>query len=171
MPAAHQIRGLGPITLSVAELGPTDAFLTQVLAMRPARRQQAADTPDVAVQVYEMGVGGPAAELHVRIEPGLARAGQGAGGVHHVAFRVSDDEYAGWVARLATLGVANSGPVDRFYFRSLYVREPNGVLCEIATDGPGFATDEPMSALGETLSLPPFLEPRRLQIERRLKPL
>ncbi len=73
--------------------------------------------------------------------------------------------------RLNELGVRNSGEIDRFYFRSLYFREPNGILFEIATDGPGFATDEPMAALGEKLSLPPFLEPRRAQIEAGLKPL
>jgi hypothetical protein len=66
--------------------------------------------------------------------------------------------------------VPSSGPVDRFYFRSLYFREPNGILFEIATDGPGFATDEPLEALGEKLSLPPFLESRRQQIEAGLKP-
>ena len=65
----------------------------------------------------------------------------------------------------------SSGPVDRFWFRSLYTREPNGILYEIATDGPGFATDEPMEALGERLVLPPFLEPQRAAIERGLKPL
>jgi len=64
-----------------------------------------------------------------------------------------------------------SGPVDRYYFRSLYFREPGGVLFEIATDGPGFATDEPMDALGLRLALPPFLEPRRREIEAGLKPI
>jgi glyoxalase family protein len=72
---------------------------------------------------------------------------------------------------LASLRVPNSGPVDRYYFRSLYFREPNGVLFEIATDGPGFAVDEPMEALGERLALPPFLEPRRASIEAGLKPI
>jgi glyoxalase family protein len=118
-----------------------------------------------------MGEGGPAAELHVRVEPGLPRARPGAGGVHHVAFRARDHEYDYWVDRLHRLGIANSGPVDRFYFRSLYTREPNGILYEIATDGPGFATDEPLDSLGERLALPPFLEPRRAAIEANLKPL
>jgi glyoxalase family protein len=113
----------------------------------------------------------PAAELHVRIEPGLPSAHPGADGVHHVAFRVRDEEYGHWVDRLQRLRILSSGPVDRFWFRSLYTREPNGVLYEIATDGPGFATDEPLEALGERLSLPPFLEPRRAAIERDLKPL
>ena len=73
--------------------------------------------------------------------------------------------------RLTKLAVPSSGPVDRYYFRSLYFREPNGILFEIATDGPGFASDEPMETLGERLALPPFLEPRRAEIERGLKPL
>jgi glyoxalase family protein len=118
-----------------------------------------------------MGEGGPAAELHIRVEPGLARAQPGAGSVHHVAFRARDDEYAYWIERLQRLRIPNSGPVDRFYFRSLYTREPNGILYEIATDGPGFAADEPMEHLGERLSLPPFLEGQRAAIERTLKPL
>ncbi len=76
-----------------------------------------------------------------------------------------------WIDRLNSLRIPSSGPVDRFYFRSLYAREPNGILYEIATDGPGFATDEPADSLGERLSLPPFLEGRRAEIERGLKPL
>lgn len=171
VPEALQVRGLGPITVSVPNLAPSGAFLTDVMAMRQARRFAAADAPDVTVHVYEMGGGGPDAELHVRVEPGLPPARQGAGGVHHVAFRIPDAAYEGWTDRLQRLGVRSSGPVDRFYFRSLYVREPNGILYEIATDGPGFATDEPMETLGESLSLPPFLEARRTAIERGLKPL
>ena len=80
-------------------------------------------------------------------------------------------QYDAWAERLNELRVPNSGKVDRFYFRSLYFREPNGVLFEIATDGPGFAADEPADKLGETLALPPFLEPRRKEIEAGLKPL
>ena len=99
-------------------------------------------------------------------------ARQGAGGVHHVAFRTPDEtQYHAWTQRLNEFGIRNSGEIDRFYFRSLYFREPNGILFEIATDGPGFATDEPMEALGEKLALPPFLEPRREEIEAGLKPL
>ncbi len=71
--------------------------------------------------------------------------------------------------RLNAMGVRNSGKVDRFYFRSLYFREPNGILFEIASDGPGFVVDEPMDRLGEKLVLPPFLEGRRAQIEAGLK--
>ena len=171
VPEEIQIRGLGPITISVPDLAPSDRFLTDVLAMRRVRTFTAEGAPGVPVHVYEMGEGGPAAELHVRVEPHLNPARPGAGGVHHVAFRARDDEYEHWVERYQRLGVRSSGPVDRFYFRSLYAREPNGVLYEIATDGPGFATDEPIEALGERLSLPPFLEPQRSAIERSLKPL
>jgi len=168
---AHQIRGLGPITISVPDLAPSDRFLTEVMAMRRARSFTAPDAPGVTVQVYKMGEGGPAAELHVRVEPDLPAAQPGAGGVHHVAFRVRDEEYDYWVDRLQQLRIRSSGPVDRFWFRSLYTREPNGILYEIATDGPGFAADEPLDALGERLVLPPFLEPRRAAIERGLKPI
>ena len=119
-----------------------------------------------------MGVAGPQGELHVVIEPGAKPATQGAGAVHHVAFRTPTEEtYRAWATRLTELGIRSSGPVDRFYFRSLYFREPNGILFEIATDGPGFGADELMAALGEKLALPPFLEPRRAAIERGLKPL
>jgi glyoxalase family protein len=119
-----------------------------------------------------MGPGGPAAELHVAVEPNAPPAEQGAGAVHHVAFRTPTfEEYDQWLARLNEMRIPNSGPVDRFYFRSLYFREPNGVLFEIATDQPGFTADEPMDSLGEHLSLPPFLEPQRAAIEANLQPL
>ena len=167
--ARHQIRGLGPITISVPDLAPTDAVLRTVMGMRPVRSFAADD--GAAVEVYEMGEGGAAAELHVAVEPGQAEARPGAGGVHHVAFRIPDADYEAWADRLSPVRLPKSGPVDRFYFRSLYFREPGGILFEIATDGPGFATDEPMERLGERLALPPFLEPRRAEIEAGLKPL
>jgi glyoxalase family protein len=169
LPAEHQIRGLGPIAISVPNIGATNLVLTEVMAMRHAREYRDGST---AVHVYEMGEGGPAAELHVRVEPGLAPASQGAGGVHHVAFRTpNEDTYRACDERLRAMRVPSSGPVDRFYFKSLYFREPNKILFEIATDGPGFATDEPLEALGERLALPRFLEQRRSQIEAGLKPL
>ncbi len=167
-PDAMQVRGLGPIVISVPRLEPSARFLQDVLEMRQARTYEWGRTP---VAVFEMGAGGPAAELHVRIEPELAPAQAGAGGVHHVAFRVDDAAYPYWLDRYQRLGIRSSGPVDRFYFRSLYAREPGGILYEIATDGPGFALDETPDALGERLSLPPFLEDRRAEIEAGLKPL
>ncbi|MFN3853216.1 MAG: ring-cleaving dioxygenase [Phreatobacter sp.] len=170
IPAEHQIRGLGPITASVPVLDPTDAVLTHVMGMRKARTY----TLDggATVHAYEMGPGGPAAEYHVAVEPGLPPARQGAGAVHHVAFRTPDEkDYRGWIDRLNGFRIPNSGAVDRYYFRSLYFREPNGILFEIATDGPGFDVDEPLETIGERLALPPFLEPQRAAIERGLKPL
>jgi len=161
----HQILGLGPIHLSVPSLERSAHTLTTVLNMRLDRSY--GDT-----QVFVMGTGGAAAELHLRAEPQAGRARSGAGGVHHVAFRTpNEQEYLGWVERLSELGIANSGPVDRYYFRSLYFREPGGILYEIATDGPGFDVDEPLESLGQGLALPPFLESRRAEIEAGLKPL
>jgi glyoxalase family protein len=171
VPSEHQIRGLGPIVLNVADLARTERVLTEVMNMRRVRDYAAPDAP-AQVHVFAMGEGGLAAELHVIEGNDLPHARQGAGGVHHVAFRTPDEvQYHAWTARLNELRIANSGEVDRFYFRSLYFREPNGILFEIATDGPGFASDEPMDKLGEKLALPPFLEPRRAQIEAGLKPL
>jgi glyoxalase family protein len=124
------------------------------------------------VHVYEMGPGGASAELHVGVEPDAAPARQGAGGVHHVAFRTpSFDSHAAWVERLTAMGIPNSGMVDRYYFRSLYFREPNGILFEIASDVPGFAVDEDEATLGEKVALPPFLESRREEIVGKLAPI
>jgi glyoxalase family protein len=171
VPAEYQIRGLGPITMSVPDLKPTDLVVRRVLNMEQVREYHTPDTADSRTHVYQMGQGGAAAELHVAVQPDLPEARQGAGAVHHVAFRIPDAEYEAWADRLTQVRLPSSGPVDRFYFRSLYFREPNGILFEIATDGPGFATDESMEALGEKLLLPPFLEGRRKQIEANLKPL
>jgi glyoxalase family protein len=164
VPAEHQIHGLGPITLSVPDIAPTETVLTQVMGMKKLADHD-------GLHVYQMASEGAIAELHVRVEPLLPPARQGAGSVHHVAFNIAMQDYDGWTERLKTLRVPNSGPVDRYWFKSLYFREPNGILFEIATDGPGFAADEDMAHLGETLSLPPFLEARRAQIEAGLKKL
>lgn len=172
VPAEHQIRGLGPIVMSVSTLTNTERILTNVLNMRPVREYAAPEHGQQQVHVYEMGSGGPHAELHVAVQPHLPMARLGAGGVHHVAFRVPTfEQYDAWTERLQTLGVPNSGPVDRYYFRSLYFREPNGVLFELATDEPGFAVDEDPATLGEKVVLPPFLESQREQIIANLKPI
>ncbi len=167
----HQIRGLGPIMLSVPGLASTDAVLTTLMNMRPVRTYPHPENEAHTVHVYEMGEGGPGAELHVGVQPDLPPARQGAGAVHHVAFRIPDEDYDAWAERLNSMRIPNSGKVDRYYFRSLYFREPNGILFEIATDGPGFAVDEPMETLGKSLSLPPFLESRRAEIEAGLTPV
>ena len=171
VPAEHQIRGLGPITLSVPNLAPTELVLTKVMNMRQVRDFPSADG-NGHVHVFAMGEGGPAAELHVAVQPNLPPAQQGAGAVHHVAFRTPDiEQMHEWTERLASVRLPSSGEVERYYFRSLYFREPNGILFEIATDGPGFTADEPLETLGERLALPPFLESRRASIEANLKPL
>ena len=171
VPPVYQIRGLGPIAMSVPALAPTDAIVQQVLNMRLAREYVHPDHPAEPVRVYAMGPGGAGAELHIAVQPELPVASQGAGGVHHVAFRTPDADYDAWADRLNAFRLPNSGKVDRYWFRSLYAREPNGVLFEIATDGPGFAVDEDAATLGEKVVLPPFLEPHRERIVANLKPL
>ncbi len=172
VPAERQVRGLGPIMLSVPRLKPTDAVLQQAMNMRLEREYPHPEQPKQTVYVYAMGPGGPGAELHVAEQPGLPPAQPGAGGVHHVAFRTPTfEEYDGWAERLNALRIPNSGKVDRYWFRSLYFREPNGILFEIASDGPGFAVDEDPATLGEKVVLAPFLEPRRAAIVANLKPI
>lgn len=170
MPAALAIRGLDSVTLHVRRLQPTHRVLTELLGFR-----------QVAVYLdgrhralsFEVGPGGPGTEIRLVERPDLPRGlTVGAGGVHHVAFRTpSGEEHRAWQERLARAGVAVTPVIDRFYFRSIYFREPGGVLFEIATDGPGFATDEEPEHLGERLALPPFLEPHRAEIEAGLKPI
>jgi glyoxalase family protein len=171
VPPEHQVRGLGPIMMSVPDLDPSASFLTRIFLMEEDRTYTVSGDPDVPVHVFRMGGAGPHAELHVAVDSHLPAHRLGAGGVHHVAFRTPDDEYDDWAERLNRLRVPNSGKVDRYYFRSLYVREPGGVLYEIATDGPGFAVDEDEETLGEAVALPPFLEHRREEIEANLKPI
>jgi len=169
VPAEHQIRGLGPLRLSVPKFEPTDRTFRDLLNMQ---RVRSGEENGRETHVYQMGPrGGAAREIHLSVDPQLRAARQGAGGVHHLALRTTAGDYEAWGRRLAESGMPNSGPVDRFWFRSLYFREPGGILIEIATDEPGFATDEPLERLGETLSLPPFLEPRRREIQAGLAPL
>lgn len=105
--------------------------------------------------------------MDIRVAGGFLPARMGAGSVHHVAFRATDDAaQAAMVSQLAgNHGICTTEQKDRNYFRSVYFREPGGVLFEIATDEPGFAVDEPATELGRSLKLPDFLEPRRASIE------
>jgi glyoxalase family protein len=120
----------------------------------------------------ELARGGKRQGLYLTDTPPDARPLQGAGSVHHVAWGIGLGEQDEWRARLAASPEARPTPViDRFYFRSIYFREPGGILFELATDGPGFTSDEPAETLGEKLALPPFLEDRRAEIEPRLTPL
>jgi glyoxalase family protein len=171
VPAESQIRGLGYVVITVPDLAPTERFLTDALGLRRDHSYPLADDARYEAHVFTIGDGGAHAEVHVAVRDDLPRAKYGSGGVHHVALRVPDEGHrmAHWVARLDSLDYHNSGIVDRHYFTSVYVREPNHVLFELATDGPGFDVDGPID--GERLSLPPFLEPRRAEIESRLSAL
>lgn len=172
VPAEHQIRGLGPVSISVPQLERTEVVLTRLLGLNRVASYRDAAHATGDIHVFAIGEGGPSAELHVAVEPDAPQAREGAGGVHHLALRTTTfADYDAWAERLKEAGYPNSGKVDRFYFRSLYLREPNGILIEIATDEPGFSADEPAQTMGETLSLPPFLEARRAEIEAGLKPL
>lgn len=170
VPAEYQVRGLGYTVITIPRLEPTHRFLTEALGLHPDHTYPTPGAPHYATHVYSIGHGGAHAEVHVTVRDDLPRAQPGSGGVHHVALRVPPGQTMdAWVARLDDLGYRNSGVVDRHYFVSGYVREPNHVLFELATDGPGFDVDGPLD--GEKLSLPPFLEPHRAAIAARLKPL
>ncbi|WP_088009489.1 ring-cleaving dioxygenase [Indiicoccus explosivorum] len=171
VPVEYGILGLGPVKLTVRYTEPTLQVL-QLMGFREKSRVPAIAEGQDDIIIMEAGEGGSGAEVHVEPNDFLPVEQQGVGGVHHVAFRVADDdELAKWADVLNRTGLANSGLVERFYFKSLYFREPNGILFEFATDGPGFATDEPFETLGEMLSLPPYLEDQRASIEANIKPI
>ncbi|WP_430911608.1 ring-cleaving dioxygenase [Methylobacterium sp. sgz302541] len=157
--AEHAIQGFHGITLLLAEAAPTAAILTGVLGFRETGRE--GSSLRYAADAAEGGF------VTLRAVGGFLRGRQGAGSVHHVAFRAGDD--AAQEAMVAKLtedhGLAVTEQRDRNYFRSVYFREPGGVLFEIATDVPGFAVDEPVDALGGALKLPAGLEPHRGRIE------
>jgi len=172
VPVEHGIVGLGPVELTVSRPERTAQILTELMGYRVkgSYPSNVEGQPDVVV--YETGEGGTGAEVHLTERADLPRERSGRGSVHHVAFRVdNEEELHRWVERVSAAGIPNSGFVERYYFKSLYFREPNGILFELATDGPGFEGDEPFERLGERLSLPPYFEPRRAQIEAGLKPL
>lgn len=172
IPAEYAIVGLGPVTLTVHIATPTETVLSEVLGFEKVGTYPSAipNMPDIIV--YKTGQGGAGAEVHIEERPDLPRERPGRGSVHHVAFRVNTfEEYDLWEEKLREHGFHTSGKVDRFYFRSIYFREPNGILFELATDEPGFTSDEPLESLGEQLALPPFLESQREKIEAKLRPL
>ncbi len=170
VPEEFALRGFYSITLSIPQLDWIEPILTQVLLFEESRRVAHPDGSEIII--YSMDGGGAGNEVWVVVEPNKPGARQGAGAVHHVAFRVTDfDEQKDWNNRINSSGLRTSGFVDRFYFKSIYFRISNGILFEIATDGPGFDADEDMATLGEKLALPPFLESRREQIEAKLKPI
>lgn len=161
VPAESAVSGIGAVEIPCVRIDATRAVLAELLGFEETSPGQ-----------FETR--GESTYSQVRLTESTARTlgHPGAGGVHHVAFRVKDDgALHDFQNRLESVGFGTSGFVDRFYFHSLYFREPGGVLFELATDGPGMGSDEPMEALGEKLSLPPFLEARREEIERNLSPI
>lgn len=172
VPQRHGILGLGPVTLTVTEADLTIKVLTELMGFREKATYQTPRRGNRTIYVLETGEGGTGAEVHIDERKDLPRERPGRGSVHHVAFRVEDDEQLyKWVEHITQAGFRNSGFVERFYFRALYFREPNGILFELSTDGPGFDQDEPFEHLGERLALPPYFENQRDQIEANLQPL
>ena len=163
VPAEAAIRGFHGVRLLVGDTAPTAAILTDVFGFAEAGRE------DNVVR-YKVGGTDVGGIVDVHGAGGFLPARMGGGSVHHVAFRAADDAgQAEMVRRLAqNHGIRTTEQKDRNYFRSVYFREPGGVLFEIATDGPGFAVDEPPAGLGQSLKLPRFLEHRRAGIEAAL---
>lgn len=164
IPADRAVRGLHAITLAERALDPTASMLTDLLSMNVS-------TESGDRVRFAMADGGSGALVDVA--PGASTRGLQAGGtVHHVAYRAPDLEtMTQWQQELAEAGVSVTEIRDRRYFKSIYFREPGGVLFEIATDSPGFDIDEPLLELGRSLQLPPWLEPSREQIAAALPPI
>jgi glyoxalase family protein len=166
VPAEHAIRGFHSASLLLREAEPTGAILTDVFGFGEAGREGST----VRFKAGRTEIGGI---VDIRVAGEFPRGRQGGGLVHHIAFRAADDEAEfAMMKRLAeNHGIRTTDQKDRNYFRSLYFREPGGVLFEIATDIPGFAVDEPVASLGQSLKLPPRYEPRRKDIEAVLPAL
>ena len=173
VPVERAIRGFYAVRLTLRHLESSARFLTEVLGFRPKTTSAYQMAGGTTVSVFEVGRGGPGTEVHIEVNPELPfHRFVGIGGVHHVAFRTpNDEEHRQWREKIARVNPTITPVIDRFYFRSIYFREPGGVLFELATDGPGFDIDEDVATLGERLSLPPFLEPERAAIEAQLEPI
>lgn len=165
IPAGHAIRGFHGSTLALLRAEDTAAVLTGPMGYRQVAQSGHRTR-------YAAGAGGPGTYVDLLVDPALPRGLNGAGTIHHVAFRVPDDATEATAREnLLRHGLQVSPVIDRAYFKSIYYREPEGVLFEIATDQPGFAIDEPVESLGTKLGLPPHLEPHRAEIEAALPPL
>jgi len=164
-PNEHAIRHLHSVTICVEAAERTARLLVETFGYEFVGEEAGRER-------YRTHSGGPAGIVDLVCQPDRMRGRMGAGSVHHVAFRARDEEeQLRWREAILGLGFDVTPVLDRQYFRSIYFREPGGVLFEIATDPPGFATDEPPQSLGTALKLPPWLEPQRTAIERRLPPL
>jgi glyoxalase family protein len=165
IPLKFAITGLGPIFIRIANFEYFKEMLEKVLLFKEIDQSG-------AFHLFEVGEGGNGAQVVVEYNAILPQARQGFGTVHHAAFRVEDRAVLEeWINRMESFGFQTSGYVNRHFFESLYTRVAPQILFEFATDGPGFMGDEPYETLGEKLSLPPFLEPKREQIESLVRPI
>lgn len=165
IPLEYAITGLGPLFIRVADIKYFKEMMEKVLMFKESSKEG-------DYYLFEVGEGGNGAAVIAEHNTVLPQARQGFGTVHHAAFRVADrKEILEWDQRLRSFGFQTSGHVDRFFFESLYARLAPQILFEFATDGPGFMGDEPYETLGEKLSLPPFLEGKREQIESLVRPI
>jgi len=165
IPVEHQIRGLESARLVERDLVVTTAFLSDAMGFTHQGTEN-------GWHRYGVGDGKSGAYVDLRETPTAGRGAWGTGSIHHLAWRVDDEEHQLEVrGRVAEKDVHPTPVIDRFWFKSVYFREPGGVLFELATDGPGFAVDEDQAHLGEKLVLPPWLEPNRVAIEAILPKL
>ena len=165
VPLEYAITGLGPVVVRIAQFDYLKQVLERVMLMREVAQEG-------DLHLFEVGEGGNGASVIVEKNIVLPSGRQGYGTVHHTAFRVENkDVLFEWLERMETAGFHSSGYVDRFFFESIYVRVAPGILFEWATDGPGFMGDEDYDTVGEKLSLPPFLEPKRAYIESVVRPI
>jgi len=165
IPLEHAITGLGPIFVRVSDFKFFKEVMEKVLMFKESAEEN-------KLHLFEVGEGGNGAQVIVEHNDTLPRSIQGYGTVHHAAFRVEDRKVLEeWIERMASFNFPTSGYVNRHFFESLYARVAPQILFEFATDGPGFMGDEPYETLGEHLSLPPFLEGRRTQIEQLVRPI
>ncbi len=161
----HAIRGFHSVTMTLAEMAATFTLLTSVMGYRVASQEGKTTR-------FETGAGGPHAIVDVIESPEGPEGEESIGTVHHVAWRTPDpDAQVAWRDTLLTAGRNVTPVIDRWYFKSIYFREPGGVLFEIATDGPGFTVDESPEKLGTTLSLPPWFQVRRDRLDEILPPI
>jgi glyoxalase family protein len=161
----HAIRSFDSVTMTLAETAATASLLTSTMSFRKVRQEGLRAR-------FETGAGGPHATLDVVESPEGPTGEESRGTVHHVAWRTPDAAtQVTWRALLHQAGRNVTPVIDRWYFKSIYYREPGGVLFEIATDGPGFAVDEAPEKLGTTLSLPPWFQVRREQLDEILPPI
>lgn len=173
LPQEHAIRGFHAATIAVAAMEPTVALLRDVMGFAEIGRMTSGEESRLRFRSVGDGqeslAAWPGRIIDVVHTPEAQRARLGAGSVHHIAFRTPDDEaQKRWRGRLASNGQHTTEILDRQYFHSIYFREPGGTIFEFATDPPGFTTDESIEELGSGIRLPPWLEPRREEIEQQL---